>query len=1174
MKLRAITMHGFKSFADRTRIEFHDGVTAVVGPNGCGKSNIADALRWVLGEQKPSVIRGSRMEETIFGGSSDRRPFQRAEVVLEIANEDGALQVPYAEVSIGRTVYRGGESEYALNGSPCRLRDIWDLVRDTGLGATVYALIEGRMVDAILSDKDEDRRQLFEEAAEVGRYKDRRRAALRKLEQTEADLRRIDDLLTELQGQVRSLAQQRGRAARHEEITSKLMRLQVALADHEIRESSQRAAAVTAELGAIRERTPDQATLDSEEARAESRRTALAEKRRALSGLAREAEEARLLVEETERRRLLTDEKLNRAREDLAGISARAEQARDDRRMLQVKLKAARTATEVGAEEFGGLAEVEENLSREAAAAAGALAAAETELEARRATAAAAAAEVVRARLEVEAVRGRGRTDAEDLENRRRSALQLAEEERLASAAAHNASGAFASAESDLSGLATEKKRLAEQLAGAEEALLAARQRRGRISGALSAARSAIDSLNALARSGELLPAAARLIRQAGDIPGIQGVLSDFVETEEEWAAAIELVLGPYLHGVVVEDDTAADRVRQRVADKGGDGVTILPGKPAIGSTSSRESAAGAPDTLQKYARASGPGAAWIEAILAEVTAAGSAGTPPNGPWANREGWYRDQLGAFFAGGPGSGGILETKARLTRLREEAANLETDLARAVAEAELAGGRAEAARTEFDDVNSRIAASDSALATARTQQESLGRRLEALRGDREVADARVRELEQREGSEEDRLRQAETAVATFEAAASAANTAEETAQEAAAVARANADATRAELHAHQVDRARKEEALVGLRAEKARLEQSLDDAERRQAEGRLEAERTENEVERLTEVAATTEEELRGCLEARSAKSKRAEAAREEVDNLGAEVEAAEGNIRQLRKDQRERAEIRHSLELDAARLGAAESAVRTRLEARWGKTLEQLRDQAGDPPGGTPREWSRVAEQAERSLARIGAVNLLAAERFEEARKRLEFQTSQREDLELASNELRDLIRRINRRAGEAFNTTFEEVRTHYKRTFNALFEGGRCELRLGESEDPLEAPIEISANPAGKRLERIDLLSGGERALTALALVFAVYLARPSPFCLMDEVDAPLDEVNVLRFVRLLEEFKDRTQFIVITHNPRTIENADWVYGVTMQEPGVSAVVGVELGSTASDPVN
>jgi len=363
LRIKSLSLHGFKSFADRTTVELHDGITAIVGPNGCGKSNISDALRWVLGEQRPTAIRGSRMEEAIFGGTEHRRPIHRAEVTLELSNEDGSLPLPYSEVSIGRTVYRGGESEYSLNGASCRLRDILDLCRDTGLGANAYAMIEGRMVDAILSDRAEERRGLFEEAAEVGRYKDRRRAATRRLEQAETDLQRLDDVLVEVQSKVRSLAQQRGRAERYQRLKRQLLVLEVAVADARLVRTEKRVAEARAELAGLADARPsEEAGLQTAETETETLRIEHAEMERERAGLSRLVEEARRRVEEQERARLIAQERVASARERLLLLAEEMRQTEARRSGLLKSREEATVAVTVAEQEQARLVAVEREL--------------------------------------------------------------------------------------------------------------------------------------------------------------------------------------------------------------------------------------------------------------------------------------------------------------------------------------------------------------------------------------------------------------------------------------------------------------------------------------------------------------------------------------------------------------------------------------------------------------------------------------------------------------------------------------------------------------------------------------------------------------------------------------------------------------------------------------------
>jgi len=380
-----------------------------------------------------------------------------------------------------------------------------------------------------------------------------------------------------------------------------------------------------------------------------------------------------------------------------------------------------------------------------------------------------------------------------------------------------------------------------------------------------------------------------------------------------------------------------------------------------------------------------------------------------------------------------------------------------------------------------------------------------------------------------------------------------------------ARHAAEARRTELHEAQLALARGEANLKSRCEVLERIEETLADAESRTCALGEERTHLEEAIAGAERTAATAEETIAQGIEERAERAERLVALENRIAERLDLLERREGVLRDARRAEREHAERRHALELEVTQLEAGRTSVKERLEAEWDATLDELRERVEPPSDGDLESWAPELDDLRRSIARIGPVNLLAQQEYEEEKTRHEFLEEQRDDLVKARDDLRASFRRINESAADAFMTTFEQVRENFRRTFQSLFEGGECDVWLENPDDPLDSPIEISASPRGKKTRRIHLLSGGERALTALALLFAIYLAKPSPFCLLDEVDAPLDETNVLRFVHMLEEFKGDTQFIVITHNPRTMESADWIYGVTMQEPGVTSIVGVEF---------
>ncbi|MGD2154609.1 MAG: AAA family ATPase [Gemmatimonadales bacterium] len=1163
MKLVGIDFHGFKSFADSADIRFHDGITAIVGPNGCGKSNVADGLRWVLGEQRPTAIRGSRMEEAIFQGTARRKPIHRAEVILRLSNEDHLLPVPYEEVEIGRTVYTGGDSEYRLNGTLCRLRDIQDLCRDTGLGANAYAIIEGRMVDAILSDKAEERRAMFEEAAGIGRYKERRRIAARRLDEADADLARVDDLISEVGTKVRSLARQRGRAKRYLEMRERKLALELALAHAELAKLQGRHRDIEAELESLAEaRVRDATQIRTTEAEHESLKTRLTDLERERADSARRLMAVRDRLAERERVRLLAEERVRNA-------SARLDQLSAERRELEERQETLRTEVdrlqEVVEERKSALSALRDELARheiglaEVSERRQAMEAAEAAVESER--------QAYRERRAQLQARGEAaRAEAKELDRRLEDA-----ERRLAAASQARERAAQAEDEARREAARAEERR--EQLAGelgrGRERLTAAQARQEELRGRQAALAERIEATAALIEDltpltvGEegLNPAVQAALAQA-DRLGVRGVLGRGIEVPEAFADGLEAYLGAYMEGLIVDDGAAAHRVRRWFQDEydGPGGLVILP-------LDRLDPYAGIGVELPPGLRVSGPAAPWIRQLLRGVSLRGD---PPEG----REAWIGrreslDAQGVLRLGRPyAGGGLLARRAELERLRAQLAELES--------------QSQSVKTELraceDQLGSATAEVQRLTAEARLAEEDAGR----LAARAEAAAERIARAQDDSGTARetvDRLRQER-------AAALQRQTAE---HDALRTLRPASDTTAPdpeELAAVRDQWEVQRERVTEIQLNEARAAAALDRAERefrsqqgslRDADERLQ--RLGRESDELNDTLARSQQEIESAaadLETLFAERESSERGAREMDEraeaMRLKVNELETALRRAQQEERGHAERRHELELERMQIDADLKRTRERLEDEWGRPFEQLAEEV-EPADGEPAALRAELTEIAGRLGGIGLVNMLAEEEYREERERLEFLEDQRADLAKARDDLRSTIRQINETASVAFLETLEQIRANFKRTFATLFQGGECDVWLESPDDPLDSPVEISASPGGKRTQRIHLLSGGERALTALALLFAIYLVKPSPFCVLDEVDAPLDETNIRRFVAMLEEFKPSVQFIVITHNPVTIEAADWIYGVTMEEPGVSKVVGVEFSEYARGAV-
>jgi chromosome segregation protein len=645
--------------------------------------------------------------------------------------------------------------------------------------------------------------------------------------------------------------------------------------------------------------------------------------------------------------------------------------------------------------------------------------------------------------------------------------------------------------------------------------------------------------------------------------PGVLGTLGDFVEGEPAVVRGVEAFLGPMVQGLVVRDGATVNRLRAWYASRwGGRGGLIL--LPMEHAADTRES----DGSLLRSLRLKEPGASWLRKLLGgialavDVEAGGEDGAAST---LSLTGLSVDRMGVVRLGSPlGSAGILERRERAKVLRSQVTAAREELAAALArreEAEETARQAEAALEEAwrglreaEDAQRAAYSEAQARWDQRTRldrhQEELARQIEGTRA------SRARALDRARGAREDRALLAEEAEAL--------RGQEEAVRQRVSEAQEHWEAARAEEARLAVEVARGEGNRARL-AERIRdLRGALSAAQVRlvalAAEGSS-LQEEEAAAARLREEGAAATEALFGLRERAEEELRRRD---EAVGRVGESLLEADRRVRALRASEREALDRRHALELEQQELEGRLGRIQDRLEGEWGRSLEALLAEA-EPTEGDPEELKEELRAIIESLEKIGPVNMLAVEEHQEESARLEFLLGQREDLRGARNDLRAAIRQINETATQRFQETFQKIRENFRSTFLRLFEGGEVDLWMEEEGDPLEATIEIHASPRGKKTQRIDLLSGGERALTALSLLFGIYLVKPSPFCVMDEVDAPLDESNIYRFIRLLEEFKRQTQFIVITHNARTIEAADWIYGVTMEEPGVSRIVGVRL---------
>jgi len=1150
MKLTRLELSGFKSFADTVSLDFGEGVTAIVGPNGCGKSNVSDAVRWVLGEQSARLLRGGKMEDVIFQGAAGRRPVNVTEVSLFLDNSDGALPVAYREIQVTRRLSRSGQSDYLLNGSPVRLRDIQDLLRGTGLGSDAGVVIEAKMIDLLLSDRADERRSLFEEAAGIGLYRDRRQTTERRLEETALDLQRVEDLIAEVQTQLRSLARQKGKAERHVKLTEEKFAVQLTLGRRlleqladQLANSENRHRELAAALPSAREMVVDAEHLREEAARnrgaSESQRTEIA---RLLGGVRLEL--GRL------------DGDLALAAERLANAGHRRGRVLDDRALAEARIAHAAREREGAGEEHRTAFGDEERIRFELETRARAEQQVRVRLGEQRTQVRQLEEDLVRRSQTLRSLEGERAALDSDLTalreqslqaSARRSGLQVDVEaadrrrdETMATAERQVQESRRAAAESERARhLVAETKR--------EEALnRSARRSAEEAVAQMSARRHALEELER-DRVG-LAPAAAALLaarEQFGD--AILGPLSDFMGTTQSDAELAERLLGDWVHAILVRDTGSLPAIQAWHADTQPGTLVLLPAHPGPRDP-------GGAQPLEHRLRADGPAAAWVRAILAGSEVLDATGRV-----------LRRANGAIYLGGATApSGPLRRRADLEALSAELATANLTLATTTASLEETVRRLAEVETSLEQANATAEQAREAERTAVAAREDATRQSSNLGRELSEAESMVASLAERMDRAERRMAQIDVQLTEGELARARleeqlgecrARLAQlETEQEAARDARVHWQVQEAHVAAR-------------LEAATGRLRQ----AEQAGSEALTAADSLGTELEQLSHDIESLTIQQTHWSESRAEKrvavlelEAAAADAEDELATADATLAETEQSLAAARHHLESSSEEYHRLELEMAQGAARRQSIVERIETEWRRPIAELLAEAPE----LDLELEALEIEAARivsALEAIGPVNALAVEEHAEESKRLAFLTSQRDDLVSARGSLQQAIREIDGTARTMFLETFNAIQANFMHVFQTLFGGGECDLRLANPDDPLESEIDIHAAPRGKRTQRIHLLSSGERTLVAVSLLFSIYLSKPSPFCLMDEVDAPLDDANVGRFTRLLDEFKATTQFLVITHNPRTMQSADAVYGVTMQEPGVSTIVGVRL---------
>ena len=1187
--LKALELVGFKSFADRTRFEFPAGITVVVGPNGSGKSNIVDAVKWVLGEQSVKSLRGQEMADVIFNGSGTRRPMNSAEVTLIFDNASHRLPFDGPEVSITRRVYRGGEGEYLINRAPARLRDIRDLILGTGLGAQAYCVIEQGKVDALLQASPRDRRSLFEEAAGISRFRGKKTEAMRRLDRVGQNLLRLHDIVEEVDNRLRGLRAQAGKARRYREYASRLQELRTQVAQLDYRQLT---AQISVRHEAIAELQRQQAewttALNAAEARISQTDTAIAETEEEMHRRESEAADcrARIAALETaiEHDRSLLDQleqETARAHKQLLAVSLRAG---DLKQQLNETVESLQRAEEEHQRISLHMGEAERRLSEAIAAAdrlksehlqhreavnrqakkVGALESRVAVLRAQRQSAEVACRDAADRRAECAA-----QTEAVEEEHRRLEAetTRLAAED----AAAQAELAAAQAARDDL------QARSAALQAGSAE-----QQRRA------AAVRERMSLLGELERRQEGVGAGVKWVLSAARRPdagpwsAVVGMLADLLRVEVEMAPLIEAALGPAAQYLVVAGgDELKNQLRLKTPSLGGRvGLIWL---SAGGPCPSAETNSGEPRApgFENHPAVLGRADRFVEtdppfeplllrllgrsylvrtpadAIDLAEQAPGLTFIAPNGAMASGDGTL--QLGPP----QGSIGLISRKSELRSLAAELARLDHAIAVAGDELDRMETETAAARRAVDDaadrrrraaeslveVRARLSAAESRRRDQAARIASLDEQLRLAENDAAQAAA---ELAQRE----EELTAARAALSTFERSYAAVQQQSDQAEDD----RRLCDQAAAEI---RIELAKSDERLGNLHARLAQFEEHDRERQRAMSDSREQLAQTARRAEAVRWNILRAESELAELYlqrESAAAEAARGDRRRDELRRQRA-AEAAEAQ--RLRAKNRKLDERIHAEQMAESELRTQRTALVERLREEYGIELNEDGDEASD--GLARHAAQEEIDDLRRKINSLGNVNLESLDELDELESRYRALSEQYDDLVKAKAALEKIIQRINVDSRRLLSETLETVRGHFQELFRDLFGGGQADIVLEEGVDILDSGIEIVARPPGKEPRAISLLSGGEKTLTCVALLLAIFRSRPSPFCVLDEVDAALDEANIDRFTKVLNDFLAWTQFIIVTHSKKTMTAADTLYGVTMQESGVSRPVSVRF---------
>ena len=1235
MYLKNLTLLGFKSFPDKTSLNFQPGVSAIVGPNGCGKSNVSDAIRWVLGEQSAKALRGDEMADVIFNGTDGRKPLGMAEVSLTVGGVDeehlmaAGVEMAYNEVTITRRVFRDGGSEYFVNKTPCRLKDIQQLFMGTGVGRTSYSIMAQGNITQILSSKPDDRRMVFEEAAGITKFKSQKREALRKLEYTDQNLLRVSDLIREVKRQIGSLQRQAGKARRYKTLANELQHLDTQLARHqfdvlhaEIHERQQSSEKLRVEIERC---TENVLRVENEISQLRGR---LSELEQEISKSQQQGLELKGQLERHESRIHFNGERLQELESQHGAALTDIAQAEERRRAAAGELAsvAERLASSTAAFERHRVAlqtkqdawqQIEQALRDQ-----------QQTLRQAQADAFALAQQLSRVRNEINALDLQKQGNVVRLEKLSAEKIQL-EEERVRLEA--RLQEFAANVEAEKLNIETHRDTIENRQHRLQKIQHQINQVAQEVDDRVRQQAEKRSRLNVLEQlHAEHEGFSAGTLAALKQTQSVLGSLTDRIRVPDEYVAAIEAALGHHLQLVLTEEPDAAHQILADLgASKSGRAsiaALALCRSNGFCKTEGHADDAGTTEeglmeedavefsapAVDIFPDGHGPlrAVSVIEAdrsvqplverllgmtrIVPDLKAATEAWRESHGAFhyvtcagelLSRHGVYTG--GSNHGSGKAAASILGRKNQIADLQSALVTLHAQVAESsrlkgalLSEQTELQASLQQAQTELQAQEVAIATHEGEFNALQNSRRTLHQKIDTVVYEIQTLAAQEQEGMQKRGRLSAQAREFEAHEQGQQQQVAELTSGLENLRQ-------QRDAANGALTETKVALATEEQLCASFRQQQQPLEQRIGELtqlaeQRRKDIGIFATRKTQWEAEIVDSRHQT--EQLQHEREVVNAQTAELLSHKEAQES---EIAAREEDLRGQRRHLAEMQQQRGAIDVELAQKDMAVQNLRERVQQKYQVNLDNVRSEcititfADEGPAkvqtltpeemaaaGVSTDWNAVAEQVsalQKHIDEMGPVNLVAIEEYEETEQRHQFLTTQYEDLVKAKEHLLDVINRINTQTKEMFTETFNKIRENFRAMFTEIFGGGKADLLLVDEGDVLESGIDIVARPPGKQLQSISLLSGGEQTMTAVALLFSIYQVKPSPFCVLDELDAPLDESNINRFIRVLQRFLAHSQFVIITHNKRTIGLADVLYGVTMQEQGVSKIVSVKF---------